>query len=90
MKKLKLILNIFLMMSLTLVCQKISGTELDLKCLSRVQKEKIESCFEQNFLCHQTLEEVAESHMSDWKLDVLILAGGILSGMVLDYQLNRR
>lgn len=76
-------------------CSSASTSEInlhpsnELSCLNRDQKEKIEVCFEENFACHEALDQMQSKPMPSWELVALGIMGGLVTGMVLDAQLRR-
>lgn len=49
-------------------------------CLSRNEKESISACFDENFICHQTLAIAAREKQTDWQAIVIAsLAGAALA-----------
>lgn len=92
---LKLVLEFILtaLLILMLFSQRSSGSEINLQpspfaCLDRSQKERIAICFEENFQCHEALAKVQPSPAPDWEIISLMIAGGIIGGMILDAQLH--
>lgn len=78
-------------LNLILLSQETSG-DVNLQpspfsCLDRSQKERIATCFDQNFACHQALEKAGKP-TTDWEILLLAIAGGLVGGMLLDSRLH--
>lgn len=59
-------------------------------CLTRDEKEKIVTCFQENALCHTDLAKVIAPPAieTSWESYALALLGGVVGGMVLNQQLR--
>lgn len=59
----------------------------DFSCLSRDQKVMIESAFQQNAACHQTLNATAAKPPSaTWQIVAMSLLAGMVAGIVMENQ----
>lgn len=70
-----------------LTCQKILAQSLDLNCLTRQQKEKIEGCFEENSFCHAELKKISQDPPAQSGIGFGIL-GGFVLGFIVEAQLH--
>lgn len=93
MLKLPSKLMLLVTLSSLLLCQTVSGDpsqEPNLSCLTRQQKESIETCFEENHACHLTIDRMTEAPQisSSWQTYLMLGLSGFVGGIVAAQQLR--
>lgn len=59
----------------------------DFTSLTRVERESIAVCFQENDACHETLKTLNHTAVEDnWTVLFAILLVGVAGGMVIDHQ----
>lgn len=81
----------FLMTSSIVWSVKISAQEIpkpDFTSLTRVEREKIAVCFQENEACHATLKNLDNTPVQDdWGVLISAMLVAMIGGMIVDHQI---
>lgn len=59
----------------------------DFTSLTRVERENIAICFQENAACHETLKHMTITPVQDdWAVLITAVVVGVIGGIVLDHQ----
>jgi hypothetical protein len=64
--------------------------QIDFSCLTRIEKQEIDTCFQQNKACHVALENTVQPNpKSGFESIALYVLLGFVGGFVLQEQIHR-